>query len=213
MIKILDKLKIILPKEFLINDENIKNNIKKINDEKIKDFLNKISPVIKPLYLKYSDKEENFKFKDFFEFYKNYDIFPEVVNLYELKNIFYTLSNQNNKNNSDLSKENKTISIKNKENENIKNNKINFDLFLQSLALSAMFFNYKDIITDMNRMLFIAERIYHSDALKNTIESNKNFENFFQKIKKIYPINETKENIKIFEKNKIKFDEIYSNNE
>ena len=208
-----DKLKIILPKEFLINDEYIKNNIKKINDEKIKDFLNKISPVIKPLYLKYSDEEENFKFKDFFEFYKNYDIFPEVVNLYELKNIFYTLSNQNNKNNSDLSKENKTISIKNKENENIKNNKINFDLFLQSLALSAMFFNYKDIITDMNRMLFIAERIYHSDALKNTIESNKNFENFFQKIKKIYPINETKENIKIFEKNKIKFDEIYSNNE
>ena len=210
-----DKLKIILPKEFLINDEYIKNNIKKINDEKIKDFLNKISPVIKPLYLKYSDEEENFKFKDFFEFYKNYDIFPEVVNLYELKNIFYTLSNQNNKNNlnSDLSNENKTISIKNKEKENIKNNKINFDLFLQSLGLSAMFFNYKDIITDMNRMLFIAERIYHSDALKNSVESNKNFEIFFQKIKNKYPINETKENIKKFEKNKNNFDEIYSNNE
>ena len=216
-----DKLKIILPKNFLINDEYIKNNIKKINDKKIKDFLKKLSPVIKPLYLKYCDEKENFKFKDFFEFYKNFDIFPELINLIELKNIFYTLSdnfnkNQNNLNSNkleDLSNNNRTINTKNKERENIKNNKIDFELFLQSLALSAMFFNYKDIITDMDRMLFIAERIYHSNALKNTIESYKNFENFFKKIKNKYPINETKEYIKIYEKNRNKFDEIYSNKE
>ena len=67
-----------------------------------------------------------------------------------------------------------------------------------------MFFNYKNMLNDMDRMLFLVERIYHSKSMnKNNNKINKLFDDFLTNIKEEYNI----EN----KKNKINdFDQIYN---
>ncbi len=50
---------------------------------------------------------------------------------------------------------------------------IDFSLFLQSLVISSMFFNFKDIISDIDRLLYICYIIWKSDGIKKQkVEEN-----------------------------------------
>ena len=302
----LNKIKPIIPKQFIINSNDVQINLKKINNEKIKNFLVKFSPVIQSLYSYYCDELFNMRFNQFFDFYRDFNLFPDLINLNKLKTIFFTLCESNKKieknekeikenyneenesenneinniencnnieennnsfieekkseiennnksnyhnnsflneanynksklndnksnnynksylnednNKSNLNDENKneikteindkkteinesktelnknTINLNEKNDvENYSKDQIDFTLFLESLAISAMFFNYKNMLNDMDRMLFLAERIYQSKPInevimKNEINNNTNklFEEFLKNIREEY---------------------------
>ena len=269
----LNKIKPIIPKQYIINDVQI--NLKKINNEKIKNFLVKFSPIIQSLYSYYCDELFNMRFNHFFQFYRDFSLFPDLINLNKLKIIFFTLCESNKKieNNEkeikeDYNEDNKSENneINNIENYNIeeknseeksnynsylnednkldlnkldynklnyenkneieineiktdkniineKNNienyskdQIDFTLFLESLAISAMFFNYKNMLDDMDRMLFLAERIYQSKPInkvimKNEMNNNINklFEEFLKNIREEYNKNDNNKKTKFIE--------------
>lgn len=57
----------------------------------LKIFLVKLGNVISPLYSLFADIDGNMKFYQFFDFYKYFDIFPELLSLSQMKAIFFTL--------------------------------------------------------------------------------------------------------------------------
>ena len=312
----LNKIKPIIPKQFIINSNDIQINLKKINNENIKNFLIKFSPIIQSLYPYYCDELFKMRFNHFFAFYRDFSIFPDLINLNKLKTIFFTLceSNKNIENNEKEIKEdynednqsenneinnnencnnsieennnfnikekksdidvnkklnynnnsflnediynksylneanNKSNYYNNNENKNLIKTEINdikteineikteknkntinlnekkdienyskdqidFTLFLESLAISAMFFNYKNILDEMDRMLFLAERIYQSKPInevimKNEMNNNINklFEEFLKNIREEYNKNDNNINNK---KKFIEFDTLF----
>jgi len=56
----------------------------------------------------------------------------------------------------------------------MKNDYINFPLFLQSLAFSAMFFSFEDTFSNVDKLLYMIERMNHSTGVdKSQIKSGK----------------------------------------
>ena len=104
----------------------------------------------------------------------------------KLKFIYETFNN----NNKDINNNNKSYN----------KDYIDFPLFLESLAISAMFFNYKNMLNDMDRMLFLVERIYHSKSMnKNNNKINKLFDDFLTNIKEEYIIENKKTKMNDFD--------------
>ena len=135
----------------------------RINNKGVQYFLEELKPVIYPLYQKFSDGNENMIFSMFLEFYTQFELFPEMISLSQMKTIFFALteSSNNNNNNASINTEYK--------NSQIQMEKLNFDLFIQALAITAMFFNYKDIVTDLDRLLYLCYSIYYSKDIKKDI--------------------------------------------
>ena len=69
----------ILPKENIINSEEVAKAMNKLKDKDIKYFLNELSPLIKPLYIQYSDSDYMMAFTNFLDFYTQFDLFPELI--------------------------------------------------------------------------------------------------------------------------------------
>lgn len=215
-------------KQFLINDlKNILDNrknisilyseqmisaIKSLKDTKILTIVQSIHDVLLPLYQNYCKNNGNIDFESYFEFYKDFDIFPEIIGLVQLKNVFFVLSESFSNEQVENSKKAKSKSIDhnsedmvNKENKlntnnlsNIKekikeknlklnydennvslsphksnkicifkNEYINYPLFLQSLAFSALFFKYDDLSTsNVDKLLYLIERMSNSKGIK-----------------------------------------------
>ena len=171
----------------IIDSKEIKDALAKMNNESIKTFLIKLGDVIYPLYRLYSDNSGNMKFYQLFDFYKNFDIFPELISLPQMKMIFFTLcesSSTNSESNNTKSSQRKT-------------EQIDFSLFLESLGITSMFFNFKDIVSDIDRLLYICYFIWKSDGIKK----QKIGENVPQKINRSF--------IELFKK--YNRDEIYNN--
>lgn len=110
-------------------------------------------------------------FDQFYEFYKNFSLFPDIVNLVQLKRIFTTLAeayllqklNENQEQNVDMK-----FTMDNTNHPKKFNNKvcINFNFFLQSLAMTAMFFKFDNRFRDLDKILYLVERINQSKGLK-----------------------------------------------
>jgi hypothetical protein len=66
--------------------------INNINKPEVKHFLEKFEPIMLPHYESYCDSAYKMSFDQFFEFYKDFSLFPDIINLVQLKNIFFTLS-------------------------------------------------------------------------------------------------------------------------
>ena len=88
-------------------------------------------------------------------------LFPEMISLSQMKNIFYILCD-NNKNKTQTIEKDKNIP-----------DKIDFDSFIKSLGISSMLFNFKDILSDTDRILYIYYFILKSSNMTN-INLNKN---------------------------------------
>ena len=139
----------------IINSNEMKEALSKMNDHNIKNFLVKLGNVISPLYAIFADINGNMKFYQFFDFYKYFDIFPELLSLSQMKAIFFTLC------------ESSSVSLESNNKSYIKKTEqIDFILFLESLGISSMFFNFKDIISDIDRLLYICYFIWKSDGIK-----------------------------------------------
>ena len=119
--------------------ENISLVYEKItNDEEIKLFLKKLSEIISFYYKFYFDeKTYNLYFNGFINFYKDFEIFPDLINLVQLKNIFLFLVNlkKNSKIDSSLSIED--LNLENK-------NFLTYSEFIYSLSLTALLFDYDE---------------------------------------------------------------------
>ena len=147
----------------IIDSEEIKEALAKMNNDKIKNLLFQLGNIIHPLYALFSDLSGNMKFYQFFDFYKYFGLFPELISLTQMKAIFFSLCES---------------SSANLENCNAKSNlkkieQIEFSLFLESLGIASMFFNFKDIVSDIDRLLYICYIIWKSDGIKKQkIEEN-----------------------------------------
>ena len=108
-----------------------------------------------------------FKIKFIFDIYKNLGLFPEMISLTQMKTIFYTLCDNNLDDYSTLNKD-KNMS-----------DKISFDEFIISLGITSMLFNFSNIVSDTDRILYIYYFILESKYFKN-INAKKNI------TKKIY---------------------------
>ena len=180
----------ILPENNIINSNEIVDAMEKLKNKDIIYFLKELSPVIYPLYEQYSDENKFMKFTNLLEFYTQFELFPELISLTQMKTIFFALTSNNNNNiNDSMNSE-----IKNSQ---IKIEKLNFEQFKDTLAITAMFFNYKNIVTDLNRLLYLCYKIYNSKPIqecklggmaapqtnKNLCEFLKNFKKKFEKKK------------------------------
>ena len=174
----------------IIDSEEMKEALAKLNNVNIQKFLIDLAKVIHPLYTIYSDLNGNMKFYQFFDFYKNFGIFPELISLTQLKTIFFSLCESYSSNSEGDSK-----------NIQKKNEQIDISLFLESLGISSMFFNFKDIISDIDRLLYLCYFIWKSDGIQN----QKIEENIPQKINRSF--------IELFKKYNKEENYNYNNNE
>jgi hypothetical protein len=116
-------------------------------------------------------------FDQFFDFFKDFSLFPDIVNLIQVKNIFFTLAeiyscqhitSRNPHDESELLSLNSDI---NHLNTNKQSQKvcINFPLFLESLAVTAMHFKFDDQFRDIDKLLYLLERMNQSKGFNNSI--------------------------------------------
>ena len=169
--------------------ENISLVYEKItNDEEIKLFLKKLSEIISFYYKFYFDeKTYNLYFNGFINFYKDFEIFPDLINLVQLKNIFLFLVNlkKNSKIDSSLSIED--LNLENK-------NFLTYSEFIYSLSLTALLFDYDENFSSIDKLLYLVERMNQSNGVKKcqkeiarTYTHSNDFVSFLINMKKKYP--------------------------
>ena len=156
------KIEPFIYKKSRYNDKNeIKKALNKMENQNIKEILKKLGDIIYPFYIEFADNNKEMKFYQFYEFYMNLKLFPEMISLSQMKNIFYILCDCNINRNKFLEK-NKIIP-----------DKIDFNFFLKSLGISSMLFNFKNIISDIDRLLYIYYFILESRNFRS-INTDKN---------------------------------------
>ena len=177
-----------LPERNIINSTEVVNAFEKLKNKDIIYFLKEFSPVIFPLYQQFTYNNKNMKFTNFLDFYTQFELFPELISLTQIKTIFYTL-NETSNNNLNNSVDNSEISeIKNSQ---IQIEKLNFEQFLKALAITSMFFNYKDIVTDLDRLLYLCYILYNAKPIQEDKlggmsgpQTNRHFNEFLKTFKK-----------------------------
>ncbi len=138
--------------------------------------MDEISGMMKHVYDSYSACESLITFDRYLDFCKDFSLFPDIVNLVQVKSIFYTLSEvYKTLDKNDLYRsEIKSISSNNVEKRKKKNNQktdgINFLLFLDSLAMISSSFKFHEQFQDHEKILYLVERMNQSKGL-NKIQS------------------------------------------
>lgn len=126
-------------------------------------------------YSNYCSTDYLMYFDQFFEFYKDFSLFPDIVNLIQLKGIFSTLAEifanemakqANLIQDVEVSQE-RSMYSNDMEQKRItgKNEKINYNLFMNSLAMTAMFFKFNNQIKDMEKLVYLIERMNQSKGM------------------------------------------------
>ena len=158
---------IIKIKKITYKNTEISKAMDKMEKPDIEKILGKLGSIIYPFFIEFSDVDKQMRFYQFFDVYKNLGLFPEMITLTQMKNIFYTLCDNNLDDYSTLKKD-KNMS-----------DKISFDEFIISLGITSMLFNFSNIVSDTDRILYIYYFILSSKYFKN-INAKKNI------TKKIY---------------------------
>lgn len=121
-----------------------------------------IIPLIYPHYLNYCDKFELIDFELFNQFFRDFDIFPSVINLMQIKSIFFSLQ-ESIVNQLNISKDNSLDS--NYKNEIINNLKINFDFFMDGILLSSFHLKEIEELSEIEKIIQIVERMSISPGI------------------------------------------------
>lgn len=126
--------------------------------------------IIYPHYANYADNNELIDYSGLYNFYKDFEVFPDLINLIQLKTIYSSLHEI-------LSEQ-----ILNEENEieiklikEIKDNyKINFNSFMDTLLLTSIHIRNQEDITSIERILYLVQRMANSKgADKSCLKSGK----------------------------------------
>ena len=113
------------------------------------------------------------------------------------------MSNNTNNNNDSMNNEMK--------NSQIQIEKLNFVQFLDAIAITAIFFNYKNIVTDLDRLLYLCYKIYNANPIqKDKLEgmagpqTNRKLNEFLKNFKKKFMKKKEEEEKNEKDKDKIK---------
>ncbi len=133
-------------------------------------MLRNLVSIIYPHFANYCDNNELIDYSGVYKFYKDFEIFPDLINLIQLKTIYFSLHEI-------LSEQ-----IGNEENEieiklikEIKDNcKINFNSFMDTLLLTSIHIRTAENITSIERILHLVQRIANSKGVtKSCLKSGK----------------------------------------
>jgi len=187
-------------KKLLSENDQLFNEKRKINDilfnlkkSEINDIIKDVNPLIEPHYSKYCNKQGLLNFETFFNFYKDFTIFPEMINLILVKNLFFSLADAYGKQlnmlgvNPLTKTSEKNAVIKSMNSVDISQNNVNrraitknefidYGLFLDSLGITSFLMKSNSNTNQQEKFLYLIERISHSEAAKSlTLKSGKNF--------------------------------------
>lgn len=124
-----------------------------------------IIPLIYPHYLNYCDKFELIDFEQFNQFFRDFDLFPNVLNLIQLKNIFFTLQELIKYQIVNTKESNLEAIYKN---EVVKKIKINFDYFMDAILLTIIHVKGMDENTEIEKIIYIVEKMSNSEGIEKS---------------------------------------------
>ena len=120
-------------------------------------------------YTGYSNPQLLMTFEQFFDFYKDFSIFPDIINLIQIKKIFSTLSEvYSHREIHEVAESGSFILIDNLNVKQVNHDYINFNLFLQSLVIAAMYFKFNENFKDIDKCIYLVERMNQSKGLQKS---------------------------------------------
>ena len=173
----------------LISYENTNNEIDnevgifkfafaKLKDNSIKYFLKKFSLSLVTYYKFYCNEKNNMLFDHFYSFFKDFDIFPEMINLIQLRNLFFFLSHNESSQ--------KLIS-----NEDF----ITFTNLTEAIAICAIICDFEEYYSDIDKLIYVVERMSNSNGMNKcmkqsgrTFVKGKSIDTFLAEIKAEFPM-------------------------
>ncbi len=133
--------------------------LKSLRREDIIELLKDIHPIIHPHFVSFAEPNSLMNFNGFHEFYKSFSLFPDLISLVKMKNIFFTLSDLFDQyfNHESPEKSKQLNDVKVLQNPK---NYINYSLFLDSLALTANLATFQENYTEIEKVVLILSRSY-----------------------------------------------------
>lgn len=121
--------------------------------------------LIYPHFSNYADLKELIDFEGVYKFYKDFEIFPNLLNLIQLKTIFSSLH--------EILVEDLDVEyILGKEIKD--NNKINFNSFMDTLLLTSIHIKKEEDLSPIERILYLIQRMSRSKGVnKSHLKSGK----------------------------------------
>ena len=178
-------------------------------------IINDIQKIIYGIYLNYCDQNEFLHYDKFFQVYKDLTLFPNILNINQIKIIFFTLSDlfkeqvilELNKQNNKIDRDNLV-----KYNPFFKENLINFEIFCETLGICSYFikgyenYNRKDIYKVLELLRRMSQQNSVENILKNSqfnpnYNSAKDFNVAFKFLKERYLNNNDSDNNRNQDKN------------
>ena len=188
----------ILPKVNIISANKLTEVMDKLNNKNIKYFMKELSPVMYPIYQQFADINNKMKFSNFLDFFTKFELFPELISLTQIKIIFFTLNESSRIFNLNTTNNNLTMNTEYK-NTQIQVERLDYNKFLEALAITAMIFNYKNIVNDIDRLIYLCYQIYNAKPIREdklggitSSQANKNLGKFLKGFIKRYKNEEEK---------------------
>ena len=176
----------ILPRRNIITANKLNEVMNKLQNEDIKYFLKELSPIMYPIYQKYADFNNKMKFSNFLNFFTEFELFPELITLTQIKIIFFSFNESSKINLSNNTDNNQTTNTEYK-NTQIQVERLDYDKFLEALAITAMIYNYKNIVNDVDRLIYLCYQIYNAKPIREdklggivSSQANKNLGKFLR---------------------------------
>jgi hypothetical protein len=178
--------------------KTIYETLQKLRKDDIIEVIRDIHSIMSVQYVNYSE-EGHMSFDGFYKFYKDFGIFPKVITLIQMKNIFFSLSEilalHFNECKHKNSKDKSTCNCNSRLDTYLKKKDvINFDLFLDSLAIVSTFIKYVEHLEDHEKILYLMEKMNRSGGINIsnkktgcTFNSYKDFSSIFVSLKEKYP--------------------------
>ena len=172
-----------------------------INQSEGKNILYQFANVVFSIYTNYANIEGNLNFNNFFMIYKDFDIFPDFINLIEIKRLFFAMSvigNKQRKRNESL----EDLINKDSINDNYceltgeKNEIVGYDYLLWSLGVASSLIKGKENSNECERLVMLFRKMSKSKGVNNPrklanigrLESiNKNFITALERVKEKHP--------------------------
>ena len=206
---------IIKSKDNLNKKEEIVKILSEIRKSNTMIIINDIQKIIYGIYLNYCDQNEFLHYHKFFQVYKDLTLFPNILNINQIKIIFFTLSDlfkeqvilELNKQNNKIDRDNLV-----KYNPFFKENLINFEIFCETLGICSYFikgyenYNRKDIYKVLELLRRMSQQNSVENILKNSqfnpnYNSAKDFNVAFKFLKERYLNNNDSDNNRNQDKN------------
>lgn len=150
----------------------------KLKDQNIKYFLKKFSLSLVTYYKYYCNSKNNMVFENFYNFFKNFGIFPDMINLIQLRNLFFFLSHFDKK----------KLSLSSKD------DYITFTNLTEAIAICAIISDFEEYYNDIDKIIYVIEKMSNSNGVSKcqqesgrTFIKGKSLDVFLEEVKHEYP--------------------------